>query len=78
MNDMLGGPMRQPALRRYDLPREPKEKDWQAFSDWIDGRLDAGVTGRVLRADNDHALRRLKSADPDFYDAVQAKLTGAR
>ena len=48
---------------------------WQTFADHIDAKLDAGVPGRVLRSECEHALKALKAADVDLYDAVQRRLS---
>jgi hypothetical protein len=73
INDLLGGEAR-PAKRMFDFPRYPTAADFQAFADWIDAELANGVSGKVLRADNEYALRTLKGADADLYDAVQGRL----
>ncbi len=55
-------------------PRRPSARDWEMFADWLNGKLEDGIPGGVLRIDNDDNLRALKAADPALYDAVQERL----
>lgn len=72
--DMLGGEARPAVSHRFNLPRDMTGFKWQTFSDHIDAKLDDGVPGRVLRSECEHALKALKAADADLYDAVQGRL----
>ena len=74
MNDMLGGKPHAPQAHRWSLPQRPVARDWELFEDWLEGKLDAGISGRALRADNEHALKMLRDADPARYEAIQERL----
>ncbi len=74
MADMLGGEARHAVSHRFNLPRDMRGFKWQSFSDWVDVTLADGVSGRAIRADSQDALRLLKAADVDLYDAIQERL----
>ncbi len=74
MADMLGGEARQTKSLRFNLPRNPSERTWQEFSDFVDVTLADGEPGRAIRGENQHALDILKKADVDLYDAIQGRL----
>ena len=68
-------PAGDPVAHRWSIPKRPEARDWDLFEDWVAGKLEDNVPGRVLRLDNEHALRLLKDADPARYEAMQARLT---
>lgn len=72
------GEQQQVTAKYTALPRDPTDRDFQAFADWVDATLDDGVSGAVIRADNKYVLDKIKERDWERYEQVSEKLAGGR
>lgn len=76
--NLLGGPPRLPQSAKFNLPRDPTDRDYRRFVEWVDEQLSDGKDGVLIRADNRYVLDKLKAHDWDAYCTVNERLAAAR